>query len=81
VLTFAAGLQLFVEPQLISASVYVGIAQGWSLNQLSYNLAFSTGNFAGAAALSLILLAICLVAALLLIFRTDFFDRSEHLAR
>ncbi len=81
VLTFAAGLQLFVEPQLISSSVYVGIAQGWSLNQLSYTLAFSAGNFAGAAALSLILLVVCLAAALLLIFKTDFFDRSEHLSR
>ncbi len=81
VLTFAAGLQLFVEPQLISASVYVGIAKGWSLNQVSYDLAFKSANFAGAAALSLLLLVVCLVAGLLLIFKTDFFDRSEHLSR
>jgi multiple sugar transport system permease protein len=81
VLTFAAGLQLFVEPQLISASVYVGIARGWSLNQVSYDFAFSAGNFAGAAALSLVLLVVCLAAALFLIYRTDFFDRSEHLKR
>ena len=81
VLTFAAGLQLFVEPQLISSSVYVGIAKGWSLNQVSYDLAFASANFAGAAALSLLLLVVCLVAGLLLIFKTDFFDRSEHLAR
>lgn len=78
VLTFAAGLQLFVEPQLISASVYPGIARAWSLNQVSYDLAFSAANFAGAAALSLLLLVVCVIAALLLIFGTDFFDRSEH---
>ncbi len=81
VLTFAAGLQLFVEPQLISSSVYVGIAKGWSLNQVSYDFAFNSGNFAGAAALSLLLLLVCLVAGLILIFKTDFFDRSEHLSR
>jgi multiple sugar transport system permease protein len=76
VLTFAAGLQLFVEPQLISSSVYPGIARAWTLNQLSYDLAFSGVNFAGAAALSLLLLLACLAAALILIAKTDFFDRS-----
>jgi multiple sugar transport system permease protein len=79
VLTFAAGVQIFVEPQLISASVYTGLAKGWSLNQLSYDLAFGSGNFGGAAALSLVLLVICVVAALLVIFKTDFFDRESYL--
>lgn len=77
VLTFAAGLQLFVEPQLISASVYVGIAQSWTLNQVSYDYAFVAGNFAQAAALSLMLLVASLAAGLLLIARTNFFDTSE----
>jgi len=81
VLTFAAGLQLFVEPQLISSSVYVGIARAWTLNQVSYDLAFSGVNFAGAAALSLMLLMACMVAALLLIWKTDFFDQSENRGR
>ena len=30
---------------------------------------------------SLVLLVVCLIAALLMIFKTDFFDRSEHLSR
>lgn len=81
VLTFAAGLQLFVEPQLISSSVYPGIARAWTLNQLSYDLAFSGVNFAGAAALSLLLLLACIGVAGILIIRTDFFDQSEHRAR
>jgi len=81
VLTFAAGLQLFVEPQLISSSVYPGIARAWTLNQLSYDLAFSGVNFAGAATLSLLLLLACMAAALILIAKTDFFDQAENRAR
>jgi len=74
ILVFAAGLQVFVEPQLISGSVYTGIAKDWSLNQLSYDLAFQSNNLAGSAALSLMLLVVCVVAAIVVIFRTDFFE-------
>jgi multiple sugar transport system permease protein len=74
ILVFAAGLQVFVEPQLISGSVYTGIAKDWSLNQLSYDLAFQNNNLAGSAALSLMLLVVCIVAAVVVIFRTDFFE-------
>lgn len=74
ILTFAAGLQVFVEPQLISATVYKGLAQDWSLNQLGYSLAFESGNLGGAAALSLMLLVVCTACAVVVIYRTDFFD-------
>ncbi len=74
ILVFAAGLQVFVEPQLISGSVYTGIAKDWSLNQLSYDLAFQSNNLAGSAALSLMLLVVCIIAAIVVIFRTDFFE-------
>jgi multiple sugar transport system permease protein len=80
VLTFAAGLQLFVEPQLISASVYEGIATGWTLNQVAYDYAFVQGNFSQAAAVSLMLLVASLAAGLLLIIRTNFFDQSQDAA-
>jgi multiple sugar transport system permease protein len=80
VLTFAAGLQLFVEPQLISASVYEGIATGWTLNQVGYDYAFVQGNFSQAAAVSLLLLVASLAAGLLLINRTNFFDQSQDAA-
>lgn len=76
ILTFAAGLQIFVEPQLISGSVYPGLANNWSLNQLSYTFAFSQANLGAASALSLMLLLVCVIAALFVIFKTDFFDES-----
>ena len=74
ILVFAAGLQVFVEPQLISSSVYPGLASNWSLNQLSYSFAFQSNNLAAAAALSLILLVVCIIGAVFMIFRTDFFS-------
>lgn len=76
ILTFAAGLQIFVEPQLISSSVYPGLANNWSLNQLSYTFAFSQANLGAASALSLMLLLVCVIAALFVIFKTDFFEES-----
>lgn len=81
VLVFAAGLQIFVEPQLISASVFPGLASDWSLNQLSYTFAFASNNLAGAAALSMVLLIVCAVAAILIVFKTDFFDRPKKAGR
>jgi multiple sugar transport system permease protein len=74
ILVFAAGLQVFVEPQLISASVYPGLGRDWSLNQLSYDFAFQSNNLAEAGALSLLLLVVCMIAAIVVIFRSDFFE-------
>lgn len=74
VLIFAGGLQIFVEPQLLTSSVYTGIANSWSFDQLSYELAFKSGDFGGASALSLILLIPSLIGALIVIFKTDMFD-------
>ena len=74
ILVFAAGLQVFVEPQLISGSVYPGLASNWSLNQLAYSLAFQSNNLGEASALSLLLLVVCIVGAVLVIFKTDFFE-------
>lgn len=74
ILVFAAGLQVFVEPQLISSSVFPGLASNWSLNQLSYSFAFQANNLAAAAALSLMLLVVCIIGAVFVIFRTDFFE-------
>ncbi|MEY3028933.1 MAG: hypothetical protein RL198_330, partial [Actinomycetota bacterium] len=77
ILTFAAGLQIFVEPYLISSSVYPGLARDWSLNQISYSLAFTGANMGSATALSLMLLLVCVILALFVIFRTDFFDEAK----
>ena len=77
VLIFAGSLQLFVEPQLLNTGVYQGIAEAWSLDQLSFELAFTNGDFGGAAALSLILLVPSLLGALIVIFKTDMFEEAE----
>lgn len=77
VLIFAGGLQIFVEPQLIDTGIYSGIAEAWSLDQLSFELAFTSGDFGGASALSLMLLIPSLLGALVVIFKTDMFDDAE----
>ena len=74
VLVFAGGLQIFVEPQLLNSSIYHGIANAWSFDQLSYSLAFDNGNFGEASALSLMLLVPSLIGALLVIYKTDMFE-------
>jgi multiple sugar transport system permease protein len=77
VLIFAGGLQIFVEPQLIDTGIYSGIAEAWSLDQLAFELAFTTGDFGGASALSLMLLVPSLLGALVVIFKTDMFEEAE----
>lgn len=77
VLVFAGGLQLFVEPQLLNTGVYKGIAQAWSPDQLAFELAFTNGDFGGAAALSLLLLIPALIGALIVIYKTDMFEEIE----
>jgi multiple sugar transport system permease protein len=79
ILTFAAGLQIFVEPYLISSTVYPGLADNWSLNQLSYSFAFESANLGASSALSLMLLVVCVIAALIAIFRTDFFEEARNI--
>ncbi len=77
VLVFAGGLQIFAEPQILNTGIWKGIAQAWSLDQLSFELAFTSGDFGGASALSLMLLVPSLAGALLVIFKTDMFEEAE----
>ncbi|MEZ7995204.1 MAG: sugar ABC transporter permease [Aquiluna sp.] len=77
ILVFASGLQIFVEPYLISSSVYPGLAKDWSLNQLSYTLAFTGSNLGAAMALSMVMLLVSVIVALVIIYRTDFFDEAR----
>ncbi|SFO09456.1 carbohydrate ABC transporter membrane protein 1, CUT1 family (TC 3.A.1.1.-) [Streptomyces sp. cf124] len=78
ILAFAAGTQLFVEPQLVSLASWGMIPDSWSPNQLSYQYAFQAGDFNGAAALSVDLLVLGLACAALVVFRTGLFDRDEE---
>jgi len=75
ILVFAGNVQLFVEPQLLGNSTYVqaNVPLQWSPNQLAYSFAFDLGNFGAAAALSLLMLLIGLVASYVVIQWTDFF--------
>ncbi|MFF1610271.1 carbohydrate ABC transporter permease [Amycolatopsis sp. NPDC058278] len=76
ILAFATGSQLFVEPQLVSTASFGVIPEGWSPNQLSYLYAFQAGDFNGAAALAVDLLALGLVCAALVVFRSGLFERE-----
>ena len=74
ILAFAAGTQIFVEPQLLGvASKQVDTS--WSPNQLAYQFAFGPmSNANAAAALSVLLLAVGLVFAVVLVKRSGLFD-------
>ncbi|HJP73759.1 MAG TPA: sugar ABC transporter permease [Pseudonocardiaceae bacterium] len=74
ILAFAGGTQLFVEPQLLTQAS-VGVAgRDYSLNQLAYDFAFQNNNVNTAAAISVELLLVGLVAAGLFVARSGFFD-------
>lgn len=78
ILAFAAAIQIFVEPYLMSSvPSALGLANDWSLNQLAYNLAFRGSNLGAATALSFMLLIVCMILALWVIYRTDFFDEAD----
>jgi multiple sugar transport system permease protein len=74
ILAFAAGTQLFVEPQLISEASLGVAGRDYSLNQLSYDFAFQNNNVNYAAAISVELLVVSLVVAALFVTRSRFFD-------
>lgn len=80
VLTFAANVQLFVEPQLLAVAPGATVGKYWSINQLGYAYAFELSDFGSAAAISLLMLGVGLVAAILIIRFTEFFrpDVAEH---
>ncbi len=74
ILAFAAGTQLFVEPQLVGAASLGMVSTSWSPNQLAYYFATQNANFNYAAAVSVDLLVVGLMAAALLVFRSKLFE-------
>ena len=70
---FAAGTQLFAEPQLISEATGGVLNQAWSPNQLAYDMSFRLGNFNYAAAVSIDLLAVTLISAAVILLRSGLF--------
>ena len=71
---FAAGSQLFVEPELISEATGSVVNQTWSPNQLAYYLSFRLDNFNYAAAISIDLLVAALICAAVILLRTGLFE-------
>jgi multiple sugar transport system permease protein len=77
ILSFATGTQLFVEPQLVNQASLGLVPDTWSSNQLAYQMAFRYGDFNAAAAISVDLLAIGLVAAVVIVTRTGLFRAED----
>jgi multiple sugar transport system permease protein len=73
ILSFAAGIQIFVEPQLIGMAGSQFIQSDWSLNQLAFQYGFRMGDFGAAAALSTMLVTVSVAIALVIIFVTRFY--------
>ena len=77
ILSFATGTQIFVEPQIVNQASLGLVSPTWSSNMLAYQFAFRYGDFNGAAAISVDLLVIGLVAAVLIVTRTQLFRTGE----
>ena len=77
ILSFATGTQLFVEPQLVNEASLGHVPDTWSANQLAYQLAFRYARFNEAAAISVDLLVIGLIAAVLIVTRTGLFKKDD----
>lgn len=74
ILAFAAGTQLFVEPELLSQASNGVAGRDYSLNQLTYGFAFQNNNINAAAAVSVELLVVGVAVAGLFVARSGFFD-------
>lgn len=73
ILSFAGGLQLFVEPQLMGMAGPQFAQSDWSLNQMAFQYAFRMGDFGASAALSTMLVGSSIVIALVIVFATRFY--------
>ncbi|WP_417309271.1 carbohydrate ABC transporter permease [Devosia sp.] len=73
ILSFAAGLQMFVEPQLMGLAGAQYDQNDWSLNQMAFQYAFRMGDFGASAALSTLLIGASVAIALVIVFATKFY--------
>jgi len=74
---FAAGSQLFVEPELVSQATGSVVNETWSPNQLALYLSFRLDNFNYAAAISIDLLVAALICAAVILLRTGLFEAGH----
>ena len=73
ILSFAGGLQLFVEPQLMALAGPQFAQNDWSLNQMAFQYAFRMGDFGASAALRTMLVGASIAIALVIVFATRFY--------
>ncbi len=73
IMTLAVGLQVFVEPQLLSLAGGQFDKPDWSVTQLAFFYAFRFGDFGIAAAISTLSLILPLIIAFTMIFATRFY--------
>lgn len=73
ILSFAGGLQIFVEPQLLGLGGQQFAQSDWSLNQMAFQYAFRMGDFGASAALSTLLVGASIIIALVIVFATKFY--------
>lgn len=73
IVTIAVGLQIYVEPQLLSLAGGQFDKPDWSVTQLAFFYAFKWGDFGVAAAMSTLSLILPLAIAFILIFATRFY--------
>lgn len=77
VISLAAGIQLFVEPKILSLASRGVVPKDYSLNQLAYVFAFgSQADFNGSAAISILLLVVAMGLAAFFVFRGGLFERD-----
>ena len=78
ILSFANGIQMFVEPQLMAMAGAQYSRPDWSVNQLAFQYAFNLGDFGASAAISSLLLLVALAISLAVVMGTRFYrlDRS-----
>ena len=75
VLSFAGGIQIFVEPTVLgTAALGVGVTKYWSPNQLAWFVASQYNLFNEAAAISVVLLVLGLAVAAILVWRGRLFE-------
>jgi multiple sugar transport system permease protein len=76
IMSIAAGVQLFVEPQLLSQASGAIVPNDYSLNQLAYLYAFKQNDFHGSAAISILLLFVALSLSAIFVTRGGLFDKD-----
>lgn len=74
IVSFAAGFQVFVEPQVLGTGARGQVSSTWSVNQLVYSYASGESNYGRASALSVLLLVVTVTAAVIIIRKTKFYS-------